>query len=71
MIYVIRDRGGRAVIAEVSPDGGKERVVFETTLAPEGQTTASGLAVSPLTGEIFIQRQARLESDLMIVENFR
>ncbi len=71
MIYVIRDRGGRAVVAEISPDGGKERIVLETDLTPEGQTTASGLAVSPLTGEIFIQRQARMESDLMIVEGFR
>jgi WD40 repeat protein len=71
MIYVIRDRGGRAVIAEVSPNGGKERIILESALTPEGQTTASGLAVSPLTGEVFIQRQARTESDLMIVERFR
>lgn len=70
-VYVIRDRGAQSAVLEMTPDGGKEKVVYEVPFVLAGSSPVSALGVSARTGEVFLQHQARLESDLMIVENFR
>jgi NADH:ubiquinone oxidoreductase subunit F (NADH-binding) len=70
-IYAVRARGDRSVIVEMEMDGSHEKVVYETPFQLIDGWTVAALGVSARTGEIFMQQQARLESDLMIVENFR
>ena len=55
----------------MAADGQNEKVVYEVPFRLEDAWTVSAISVSSRTGDIFLQQQARLESDLMIVENFR
>ena len=70
-VYVVRDRGERSVVVELAPDGSQEKVVYEAPFRLVATGTVSAIAVSARTGEIFLQQEARNESDLMIVEGFR
>ena len=70
-VYVVRDRGDRSVVAAVGPDGSNEKVVYEVPFRLVATGTVSAIAVSPRTGDIFLQQEERNESDLMIVEGFR
>ena len=67
----IRTRDDRSVVVEMGADGQNEKVVYEVPFRLEDAWTVSAISVSSRTGDIFLQQQARLESDLMIVENFR
>jgi TolB protein len=70
-VYVVRPRDDRSVVVEMGADGLNERVVYTAPFRLEDTWTVSAIGVSSRTGDIFLQQQARLESDLMIVENFR
>jgi dipeptidyl aminopeptidase/acylaminoacyl peptidase len=70
-VYAIRSRDGRSIIVEMGPDGRDERAVYEVPFQLLEGWTVQSISVSAQTGEIFLQQQTRLESDLMIVENFR
>ena len=70
-VYVVRTRDDRSVVFEMGADGQNEKVVYEVPFRLEDTWTVSAISVSSRTGDIFLQQQARLESDLMIVENFR
>ena len=70
-IYVVRDRADRSVVVEMGPDGSNEQVVYEVPFKLTASGTVSAIAVSPRTGDIFLQQEARIESDLMMVEGFR
>jgi hypothetical protein len=70
-VYAIRARDGRAVVVEMAADGQNEKVVYEVPFPLEDVWNVSAISVSSRTGDIFLQQQSRLESDLMIVENFR
>jgi len=70
-VYVIRDRGQRSAVMEMNSDGGNERIVYEIPFPITDTQPVSSIGVSARTGEIFIQHQARIESDLMLVEGFR
>jgi Tol biopolymer transport system component len=70
-VYAIRARDGRSVIVEMGADGRGEGVVYEVPFQLLEGWTVQSISVSARTGEIFLQQQTRLESDLMLVENFR
>ena len=70
-VYAIRARDGRAVVVEITADGQNEKVVYEVPFSLEDAWNVSSTSVSPRIGDIFFQQQTRLESDLMIVDNFR
>jgi Tol biopolymer transport system component len=70
-LYVIRARVGRSVVVEMGADGRDEKVVYEVPFQLLEGWTVQSISVSDRTGEIFLQLQTRLESDLMLVENFR
>ena len=70
-VYAIRPREARSVVVEMAPNGANERVVYETPFQLLDPWNVSAISVSARTGDVFLQQQARLESDLMIVENFR
>jgi serine/threonine protein kinase len=70
-VYAIRSREGRSVVFEITPTGANERAVLEAPFQLLDAWSVSAITVSARTGDIFFQQQARIESDLMIVENFR
>jgi Tol biopolymer transport system component len=70
-VYAIRGRDGRSLVVEIGADGHNERMVYEVPFQLLEGWTVQSISVSARTGEIFLQQQTRLESDLMIVENFR
>jgi len=70
-VYVVRDRGERSVVVELASDGSNEKIVYEAPFRLVATGTVSAIAVSPRTGEIFLQQESRNESDLMIVDGFR
>jgi serine/threonine protein kinase len=70
-IYAIRLREERSVVVEMTSAGANEKVVYQTPFPLRDPWSVSGISVSARTGDIYLQQQARLESDLMIVENFR
>jgi len=70
-IYAVRSREGRSVVVEMTSDGANEKVVYQVPFQVLDAWNVSAISVSERTGDIFLQQQARLESDLMIVENFR
>jgi hypothetical protein len=68
-VYAIRARGSRSVVVEIG-EGGSERVVYDVPLNLSDASIVNAITVSRKR-EIFLQYQNRLDSDLMIVENFR
>lgn len=70
-IYAMRSREERSVVVEMTSNGTNERVVYQMPFQLVDAWTVSAISVSARTGDIFVQQQARAESDLMIVDNFR
>ena len=70
-VYVVRTRDDRSVVFEIGADGQNKKVVYEAPFHLEDTSTVSAIGISARTGDIFLQQQARLESDLIIVKNFR
>ncbi len=70
-VYAIRARDGRSIVVEMGLDGRDEKVVDEVPFRLLDGLNVQSISVSARTGEIFLQQQTRLESDLMLVENFR
>jgi len=69
-VYAIRIRDGQSVVVEMAADGQNEKAVYEVPFSLDDAWNVSSISVSSRTGDIFLQQQTRLESDLMIVENF-
>jgi Tol biopolymer transport system component len=70
-IYVIRARDARSAVVEMTADGRGERVVYDVPLKLLDGWGVNSISVSSQTGDIFLQHQNRLDSDLMLVEKFR
>ena len=70
-VYAIRAGSDRSIVVEMEMDGSREKTVYEAPVQLMDASLVASLGVSARTGEIFFQHQARLESDLMIVEGFR
>jgi hypothetical protein len=70
-VYAIRASGDRSVVVEMTSNGSNEKVVYETPFQLLDALSMTSISVSARTGEIFLQHQSRLESDLMVAEHFR
>lgn len=70
-LYAIRARDGQSVVMEITLDGRSEKPVYQIPLKLLDGWSVNAISVSAKTGDIFLQHQNRLESDLMIVDNFR
>src|ERR1019366_5364699 len=70
-VYYLRAGGERSTVVEYEPSSGQSRIVYRFPFAVDPVYPTSAIAVSLATREVFLVHRVRLESDLVLVENFR
>ena len=70
-VYYFRTEGTGLSVAEYEPSSGQSRIAYRFPFNLDPYYAVSAIAVSLATREVFVQHRVRLESDLVLVENFR
>jgi Tol biopolymer transport system component len=70
-VYFLKNEGERSSVIEYAPESGVSRIAYLFPFVIDPVYNASAIAVALKTGELFVQQKVRLDSDLVLVENFR
>lgn len=70
-VYYLRIEGEISSVVEYTLLTGKSRIAYRFPFTVDPYYAVSAIAVSLATREVFVQHRVRLESDLILVENFR
>jgi serine/threonine protein kinase len=70
-VFYLRREGERSSVVEYNPSTGHSQVVYRSPLAFEPTYPVSAIGVSLATREVFVTHRVRLESDLVLIDNFR
>jgi serine/threonine protein kinase len=70
-VFYLGHEGERSAIFEYHPSTGQSQIVYRSQFAFEPTYTVSAIGVSLATQEVFVTHRVRLESDLVLVDNFR
>jgi Tol biopolymer transport system component len=70
-VFYLGREGERSSVFEYHPLTGRSEVVYRSPFAFEPTYPVSAIGVSLATREVFVTHRVRLESDLVLVDNFR
>ena len=70
-VFYLGREGERASVFEYHPSTGQSQVVYRSPFVFEPFYPNSAIGVSLATREVFVTHRVRLESDLVLVDNFR
>jgi serine/threonine protein kinase len=71
LVYYLRRNGEQSSVVEYEPSSGRSRVAYRFPFTLEPAYPNSAIGVSLATKDVFVVHRVRLESDLVLVENFR
>ena len=70
-VFYLRREGERSSVLEYHPSTGQSQVIYRSPFAFEPTYPVASIGVSLATREVFVGHRVRLESDLVVVDNFR